>query len=268
MNQKTNIVYFTTTCNLACTYCYQHVEDYPHKHTSAEELEKIAFDTIKRENPREQTLFVLFGGEPTLRWSHVNFFMDTVYRLKKNVQFNMVTNGIRFLDDSFLKEFLNNKHYREGRLQIEISFDGQVGNKERIYPNKKESTNDVLEVLFKLKEINTKYRIRYTIHKNNIEFVERDLDKIERFFNPERIILNEFESSFNEEEIETVKRVKSTLIYKYYNRDMKVPICMRNNEMCDICNQCDKRINEFSLHIGADTIEKKHIEAGKFNDFK
>lgn len=268
MNQKTNIVYFTTTCNLACTYCYQHVEDYPHRHSSTEELEKIAIDTIKREDPKKQTLFVLFGGEPTVRWEQVKFFMDTAYSLKQDVQFNMVTNGIRFLDDTFLRDFLDNNHYKEGRLQIEVSFDGQVGNKERIYPNKKESTNDVLEVLFKLKEINTRYRIRYTIHKNNIGFIEDDLEKIEKFFNPERIILNEFEASFNEEEIKTVKRVKANLINKYYNKDIKVPICMKNNEMCSVCNQCDKSIKEFSLHLGADVIEKNHVESGKFNDFK
>ena len=266
-NISTNIVYFTTTCNLSCTYCYQHIKDYPHINTTKDELKKIAEDIIEREPDYEQTLFVLFGGEPTIRWDDVKFFMDYSYSLKKNVQFNMVTNGIRFLDDSFLKDFINNIHYKQGRIQLEISFDGVQGSRERIYPNGKESTKDILEVLFKLKEINVPYRIRYTVHKKNINNIQKDIEKIIKIFNPDRIILSENENDLDLEEIKFLNDFKTTLIKDYYNKKIQVPICMKNNEMCGICRKCITNIDEFSLYIKDSINNKKHFEIGIFNDF-
>jgi len=264
---KTNIIYFTTYCNLSCTYCYQHIQGYPHYIPSREELKKSAEDVIKREGLDNQSLFILFGGEPTTRWEDVKFFMDYTYSLKKNVQFNIVSNGIKFLDNDFLRDFLNNIHYKEGRIQLEISYDGQVGNRDRIYPNGKKSTEDVLEVLFKLKEIGTKYRMRYTVHKNNIEMLEYDLDKICRFFNPDRIVLSEYEEDLTDKELKKLENIKKSLINKYYNKEIIVPICMKNDEMCSICGLCEKNIEDFSLYLGKNNTVRKNTIVGNFNDF-
>jgi len=269
MIEMTNIVYLTTKCNLACTYCYQHVEDYPHKETSIEELKKIAYDIISREGFSEdiQTSFVLFGGEPTIRWTQAKIFMDYAYSLKKNVRFNMISNGIRFLDNDFVRDFISNSHYKEGRFDLDVSFDGLRGNIERIYHDGKESTNDVLEVLFKLKELNISYRLRYTVHSLNINVFEDDLMKIIKFFNPERIILNENWNSLSSEEILKLNKIKNKLIGLYYNKDIEVPICMKNDEMCTICNKCVKNPNDISLYLGDKKMSRKRFEIGQFKDF-
>jgi len=265
---KTNVVFFTTTCNLACTYCYQHLKDYPHKETSKKELMEIVDRTIEREGYNSQTLFILFGGEPTTRWENVEFFMNYAYFIKKDVQFNIVTNGIKFKDDKFLKKFISNIHYKEGRLKLEISFDGVEGNSERIYPNGKNSTKDVVEVLFKLKEINTNYRIRYTVHKKNVKFFENDILKIMKYFKPERIILSEYENDLSSDELKHIEKIKNILIKKYYNNEIDIPICMKYDEMCKVCGKCeDKHIEEFSINLGSESMIQKKITFDEFDTF-
>ena len=264
-NINTNIVYFTTTCNLACTYCYQHVKDYPHRSTTFDELKKIASDVIEREPVNQQTLFVLFGGEPTVRWEHVKFFMDLAYKLKKNVSFNMITNGIRFLEDDFLRDFLSNVHYREGRLQLEISFDGS--SHERVYSGGKDAYNDILSSIFLLKEIGTPFRIRYTIGKHNIKFLREDIKKIIKNISPERIILSENEEDLSKKELNDLQSIKKELISSIYNKDIVIPICMKNNESCSACGVCEILTQDFSIYLKDTINNKKHLEAGEFNDF-
>jgi len=267
-NLRTNVVFFTTTCNLACTYCYQHVKDYPHKETSKEELIEIVDRTVEREGTDSQTLFILFGGEPTTRWENVEFFMDYAYFIKENVQFNIVTNGIKFKDDRFLKKFISNTHYKEGRLKLEISFDGIEGNSERIYPNGKDSTKDVVEVLFKLKETNTKYRIRYTVHKKNVKNFENDILKIMKYFKPERLILSEYEDDLSSDELKYVENIKNILIKKYYNNEINIPICMKYDEMCAVCGKCgNKHIEDFSVNLGSSFSVQKKITFDTFDMF-
>jgi len=118
-----NVLYFTNKCNLACTYCYEDLPGRPPQILSKEDIKKSIDRVIEREDPNSQTLFVLFGGEATMEWDNVCYAMNYAYTKKKNVHFNLNTNGIRYLKQSFIEETKNNFFYKKNLLSIDVSFD-------------------------------------------------------------------------------------------------------------------------------------------------
>jgi len=264
-NVKTNIIYFTSKCNLACTYCYEHLKDAT-KHTmSRDDLMVAANKTFAREPEDQQTFFILFGGEATLQWEDVKFFMNYARSKKDNVQFNLISNGIKFLDNDFTRDFINNKHYKDGKLALDISFDGMKGNIDRIYHSGKSSSEDMLTILSKLKVINVQYRLRYTIHQKNLDHFVDDILKIIQHFSPFRVILGEVNEQFNEADIEVLKQGKEELIQLWNSQKLKTPVC---ELFCDNCNGCEIHRSELSLYIDKKEINKPLVSIGLFDDFE
>jgi len=265
----TNIIYMTTACNLSCTYCYQHLDTAKKKHITREELVKAADSTLAREDKDTQTFFILYGGEVTLRWEDVKFFMDYVCSKKDNVQFNMISNGIRFLDNDFTKDFINNIHYKNGKVQLDISFDGMTGNKERIYHNGDESANDMLEILSKLKLISIQYRLRYTINKLNITHFVEDVLKLIEHFKPSRLVLGEVLEIFDEDDLILLKQGKKELLDLWHKQELTVPVCTRFDEFCKYCNGCEIQRDGLSLYSPEEKETfRDYTSIGLFEDFK
>lgn len=257
----TNIVYLTTICNLACTYCYEHLDTIKPKNLSVEQLYKVADEAITRESDDEQTQFVLFGGEATLRWNEAEKFMDYAYSKKKNISFNLITNGIRFLEPEFFKQFFRNNHYNTGRLTIDISFDGMDGNIDRIYHSGDSSTKDVVMVFSKLTAHNLRWRLRYTVHKNNINTFDEDILKLIKHFNPERVIKNVAYEQLNKDDLVTLANGFNTLKYDW-DVNKKTPIC---ELVCDTCDGCPKT----RMQIADYTSEVPDIHSNKtFGEFR
>ena len=151
-NSAVNVIYFTNKCNLACTYCYEDLANRPPQILSQEDIKNHVDKVLERESdPSTQTLFVLFGGEPTLEWDNVCFLMDYAYKKKKNVHFNLESNGIKFLSQVFIDQVMNNFFYKLGLLSIDVSFDG-TGNRNRIFLNGMDSTQSMLKVFANLKK--------------------------------------------------------------------------------------------------------------------
>jgi len=265
---KTNIIYFTSGCNLACTYCYEHLKDAERNTISREDLVSLADNTFKREPDNEQTFFILFGGEATLQWDNVEFFMDYAHSKKENVQFNLISNGIKFLDDDFTNRFINNSHYRNGRLSVDISFDGMEGNKDRIYHNGKSSTEDMLQILSKFKLIAIQYRLRYTIHSKNIDHFVSDILKLIKHFSPSRVILGEVTEDLSPVQLEMLQDGKNKLLKLWNNQELRVPICTKFNEFCDTCNGCSTNRDNLSLYTSDKEVQRPLVSVGLFDDFK
>ena len=262
---KTNIVYFNNYCNLACTYCYETLDAVKKVTTSKEELKKIADDTIAREPKDKQTFFELFGGEPTLSWDNVVYFMDYCYSIKQNIHFEMVTNGIKLIDDRFMFQVYNNSHIKDGRLSISISYDGLEGNVDRIYQDKRESTIDVVSVLSKLSVLEFPFRIRYTIHKKNLYHVVEDITSILKHFKPLRIITSEVTEQLDDEDKHKVQRIYNLLREKWNNNEITVPIC---DVFCDTCDGCTIRRDNLHYFVGDKEFQKQSYDEVAFNHFE
>jgi len=259
-NNKTNIVYFTSDCQLNCTYCYENLKDVRKSTISLEKLREAADEAIDRESD-EQTFFILFGGEPLLEWDKLKYFMDYAVSKKENVQFNIISNGLKFKDDNFVSDYINNVHYKAGRITLDISFDGK-GNKERIFHNNKESTSDILYVLALFKLLNMPYRIRYTVHSHNIGIFVDDIINLINSFNPSRIILGAVTDQID---INIFELGKTRILNMWNSQKIKVPIC---ELVCDTCNGCDIQRNDLSLYTSTKQINRALISEGKFSDFK
>jgi sulfatase maturation enzyme AslB (radical SAM superfamily) len=261
---RTNIIYFTTKCNLACTYCYEALDEVNGINTSIEDLYKIADEAIEREPDDVQTFFGLFGGEPTLAWDNVEKFMDYAYSKKQNVHFEMITNGIKFKNEDFIHRVYNNEHVKNGRLSISISFDGIKGNVQRVYSNGKQSVYDVIEALAKLTYLGKRFRIRYTIHKDNIDTILEDIEDIMNNFKPLRIITSEVNSLFDSEDYRKIFIAYNTLKDKWNNGEIQIPIC---ELFCETCTGCSITRSKLQYSIQDKKIVKDHRSIGAFDDF-
>ena len=149
-NSGVNTLYLTNQCNLACTYCYEDLSNKEKEVLTEERLKKNIDIILERENEESQTLFILFGGEPTLEWNKCKIAIDYALSKKKFCTFNMITNGIKFLKDDFCEEYKKYQQY----ISLDVSFDVS-GNQERIYHSGKESTNDMYKVFKQLKKHNS-----------------------------------------------------------------------------------------------------------------
>jgi len=262
---KTNIVYFTTKCNLGCTYCYEALDEVQGIDTNLEDLYNIVDEVIDREGLIDQSFFGIFGGEPTLSWNNVEKFMDYAYQKKKNVHFEMITNGIKFKDVDFIQRVYGNKHMIEGRLSISISFDGYNGNIDRIYRSGKPSTDDVIIALSNLTYLGLKYRIRYTIHKGNYKTIIQDIEDMLKYFNPLRIITSEVTEQFTQEDRQYIHQIYAELRNRWQNNEIQIPIC---ELFCDMCTGCGITRGKFKYFVQDIEYEKDARSTEKFKHFE
>jgi len=262
---RTNIIYFTTKCNLGCTYCYEALDEVKGINTDLEELYQIADEAIEREPRDQQTFFELFGGEPTLVWENVEKFMDYAYSKKKNVYFEMITNGIKFKDIEFINKVYSNIHVQQGRVSISVSFDGWNGNEDRIYRNGKQSREDVVEALSNLSYLNLPFRIRYSIHPKNLDHVLKDMENLITLFKPKRIITSEVTELLSENDFQKLYQIYKTLQYKWINHEIEIPIC---DIFCENCDGCTITRNKLQYYVKDFRYEKNSREEIPFNHFE
>ena len=261
-----NVLYFTNKCNLACTYCYEDLPGRPPQILTKEDIVKHVDAILAREDPNSQTLIVLFGGEPTLEWENVCFAMDYAFSKKRNVHFNMTTNGIKYLSQNFIDETMNNFFYKKGLLSIDVSFDG-IGNKDRVFHNGMDSTKSMIEVFTNLVKNKFRYRMRYTIHKFNINYVYNDITKLIKTFNPERMITSVAWDTLSNKDIEKLSEIKNQLRNDWINKAVSVPVC---ELFCDMCSGCGERkeLKTYFTNEGNVTTYGNYENSPKFHDFK
>jgi sulfatase maturation enzyme AslB (radical SAM superfamily) len=265
-NSAVNVIYFTNRCNLACTYCYEDLKNKEKEILTREKIIKSVDEILEKEDKDTQTLFVLFGGEVTLEWENAVFCMEYAYSKKQNVHFNICSNGIKFLNDDFLKSYKKLFFVKNGLCTLDISFDG-IGNSERVFHNGEVSTYKMLELFKKLNNNKIKYRIRYTIQKLNIKNLYDDLNNIIKFIKPDRIITSIAWSTLTKEQLDYLKEVKNILRFDWMENKINTPIC---EFFCDMCNGCgvQKEFKSYYSNDGNINKLKNSDNAGKFSDFK
>ena len=262
-----NTIYFTNKCNLACTYCYEDLPGRPPQIMSKDDIKKSIDMVLEREDPNNQTLFVLFGGEATLEWKNVCYAMEYAYSKKLNVHFNLTTNGIKYLSQKFIDETVNNFFYKKRMLSIDVSFDG-IGNGDRVFHSGKDSTSAMIQVLTNLVKNNVRYRIRYTIQKNNIDNWYKDSLHIIKTFKPLRFITSvAWDTLDPAEDYSKLESAKQLLRDDWFAGNLKVPVC---EIFCDVCNGCGERkeLKTYFTNEGNITTYGNYENAPDFHDFK
>jgi sulfatase maturation enzyme AslB (radical SAM superfamily) len=261
-----NVLYFTNKCNLACTYCYEDLPGRPPQILTIQQIESSIDTIIEREDPNKQTLIVLFGGEPTLEWDNVCYAMQYAWSKKKNIHFNLTTNGIKYLSQEFINTTKQNKFYKMGMLSIDVSFDG-IGNKDRIFKNGLDSTNSMLQVFKNLNSNGVKYRIRYTIQRQNVRNLYNDIALIVNTFKPLRLITSVAWDTLLEGDINRLSDAKERLRDDWINKRINVPVC---ELFCDMCSGCGERkeLKTYFTDEGNVTTYGNYENAPQFHDFK
>lgn len=261
-----NVLYFTNKCNLACTYCYEDLPGRPPQILSQKQIVKSIDAILEREDPNNQTLFVLFGGEATLEWENVCFAMDYAYMKKKNIYFNLNTNGIKFLSQKFIDQVKSNRYYQKNMLAIDVSFDG-IGNKDRVFHDGSESTGSMIKVFGNLLRNDLKYRIRYTIHQNNVDYLYEDMTMIIKKFKPTRLITSVAWENLQHSDFIKLEEAKIKLRNDWINKENRVPVC---ELFCDMCSGCGERkqLKTYFTDEGNVTTLGNYENSGKFHDFK
>lgn len=262
-----NVIYFTNKCNLACTYCYEDLANRPPQIMTREDIRSSIDKVIEREpDENQQTLFVLFGGEVTLEWDNALYFMEYAYSKKKNVHFNISTNGIMFLKDKFTLAYKKMRWNLLGLTSLDISFDG-IGNGQRVTHNNKSSTPLMLKVFKKLNQYNVPFRLRYTMHSGNINSLYKDISLIANSIKPHRIITSVAWDTLDDEGLKMLQAAKEELRSDWFAGDLKIPVC---ELFCDACNGCGARkdIKTYFTDEGNVTTYKNYESAPKFHDFK
>ena len=261
-----NVLYFTNKCNLACTYCYEDLPGRPPQIMSKEQIRANIDSVLARENPNNQTLFVLFGGEPLLEWDNVCYAMDYAFKKKQNIHFNLETNGIKFLSPKFVEQYKNNFFVRSGLMSMDVSFDG-VGNGDRIHKNGKDSTEAMIKIFKILNEHRIQFRIRYTIQYRNIDYLYDDITRIIKTFNPKRLITSIAWDTLKPEDQTKLLEAKKLFREDWINKQISVPIC---ELFCDMCSGCGERkeIKTYFTNEGNVTTYGNHENSPKFHDFK
>ena len=261
-----NVIYFTNKCNLACTYCYEDLANRPPQILTQEDIRNHVDAILAREKPENQTLIVLFGGEPTLEWENVCYLMDYTYSKKQNIHFNLESNGIKFLSQVFIDQVMNNFFYARGFLSVDISFDG-VGNKNRIFLNGMDSTKSMLQVFTNLTNNRFKYRIRYTIHNLNVRYAYEDMNMLIKTFNPLRVITSVAWDTLSEKDMARMTKMKDLFRDDWVNKRITTPICELFCDMCDGCGE-RKELKTYFTDEGNVTTYGNYENSPKFHDFK
>lgn len=265
-NSAVNVLYFTNKCNLACTYCYEDLPGRPPQILTREQIMSSIDAILEREDPNHQTLIVLFGGEPTLEWDNVCFAMQYAWDKKKNIHFNMTTNGIKYLSQEFIEQTKSNFFYQAGMLSIDISFDG-VGNQDRIFKNGMDSTGSMLQVFKKLNDNQMKYRIRYTIQHRNVRKMYEDMSMIINTFRPQRLITSTAWDTLSEKDYDRLLDTKTRLRQDWIDGKINTPVC---ELFCDMCSGCGERkqLKTYFTNEGNVTTYGNYENSPPFHDFK
>ena len=261
-----NVLYFTNKCNLACTYCYEDLPGRPAQIMTKEDIAKSIDAIIEREDPKSQTLIVLFGGEATLEWENVCYAMDYAFKKKKFIHFNLTTNGVKFLSPKFVEEYKSNFFVKANMVSTDISFDG-IGNGDRVHKNGKDSTATMLKVFTILNEHRIKFRIRYTIQRNNIDYLHEDITRIIKTFNPKRLITSVAWDTLVAGDHDKLIEAKKVFREDWINKQISVPIC---ELFCDMCSGCGERkqLKTYFTDEGNVSTLGNYENSPKFHDFK
>jgi hypothetical protein len=126
----------------------------------------------------------------------------------------------------------------------------------------------MLEVLTNMAKNNMRYRLRYTIQKNNIDHWYEDAHRLIKTFKPIRFITSVAWSTLDPD-IDYVKLDQAKELFRadWKANAITVPIC---ELFCDMCNGCGERkeLKTYFTNKGNVTTYGNYENAPEFHDFE
>lgn len=246
-DQRTNIIYLTTACNLRCEYCYekdsrQGLPD--QSNLTTDDIDNFLNEIVKREKTQTSTV-VIMGGEPFLRFDLVQYIVARAIQIPdKKWGISITTNGTLFTD-KVIKQF---KHLLDLCKQssrvvfsLEISYDGS-GQEKRKWPDGSSSRFVVEKAIDNIVSNDIPFRISYVVQDLNYNEVVKDVITIlERWKGIRRIGIGYayrlLDDALKGEKIADSIRSNLTPYLIEIYKEYKVPIC---DHVCNFCNRCKK----------------------------
>jgi sulfatase maturation enzyme AslB (radical SAM superfamily) len=158
------MLFLTRRCNIDCSYC--HMEHHGYEDISRERLTR-AIDLFTDADPN--VCLHLFGGEPLLRFDHIEWIVD--YVAKKNperqgVKFMITTNGL-LLRGRYLDFLLENRV--EIMLSLDGTFDSQKDWRRTIGGDARKTYDRILENIAELNRRGAQYFVNMVVSPSNVE---------------------------------------------------------------------------------------------------
>ena len=249
-DQRTNVMYLNTDCNLRCEYCYEissrtGLPD--QQNLTTEDVDIFLNEICERENDCISTI-VIMGGEPFLYFDMVEYIILKTISLNKRKKqgwaFSIISNGTLFTDNILTRYKKVRELASKNRVYIsqEVSYDGS-GQYRRKWPDGSNSITQVEKGIQKLIDYDIPFRISYTVHSGNYKNVIQDciymLEKYPLPYN-NRITVGyayaDLDSALGPAGGQKLKKYLKP--YFFYIFDLYgVPIC---GNTCGYCKNCDR----------------------------
>ena len=246
--QRTNIIYLTTACNLRCEYCYEKnsregLED--QINLTTDQIDSFFDEILEREKDVKSSSIVIMGGEPFLRFNLIKYIVAKTVQLSQKSWGILLTTNATLFNDKIIKDlkYLMDLCDRSQNVvfSLEISYDGS-GQEKRKWPDGSSSRQIVENAIDSISSNNIPFRISYVVQDLNYNNVVEDIITIlERWKGIRRISIG-YAYLLLDEKLKG-QRIADSIrkrlipyliqVFKIYN----VPIC---DHVCMICGKCKK----------------------------
>lgn len=268
--QRTNVIYLNTDCNLRCEYCYEDDSrnGLPDQaNLTPDKIDEFLQEICQRE-PEVVSTIVIMGGEPFLRFDLVEYIVAKCIQLSnKKWGITSVTNGTLFTPEILvkLKNLLDScSESRRVTFSLEVSYDGS-GHHRRKWPDESSSISKVEQGIDKLVEHEIPFRMSYTVHKDNYNNAIEDTIKIFERWPIKRLSVSfayqDLDETFGnlDESKKFVNHIREYYkeLYNIYN----IPICGLVCDECGICYKSNFSGNSYlspTTGVSYDTKESSH----------
>ena len=248
--QRTNVIYLNTDCNLRCEYCYEG----PSRNglpdqtkCTPKDIDNFLNEICKREKNAVSTI-VLMGGEVFLKFDLLEYTILKAASLTKSKGggwgFSIVSNATLFTDKIMTryKNLIDSVVSHGVHISQEVSYDAS-GHYRRKWPDGSSSISQVEKGIEKLIEYKIPFRISYTVHSGNVKNLIKDcvtiLEKYPLPYHTRLLVgyacrdLDELLGPSSTDGVRDSFKPYAEYLHKLYG----VPIC---GNSCDICNICNK----------------------------
>ena len=247
MENRVNVLYTTTKCNLACDYCYEEASrlNLPEQlNITEQDIFNYLTEIVKREKDNVSTV-VIMGGEPFMKFHLLYKTIKMMGSMMGGMNthrwgVSIVTNATELLSIGMIKELLDIKGSNTD-ITFELSYDVS-GHFRRVYRNSTiSSRNTVEETIQDFIDNEIPFKISYTLHKDNYHNFVKDMIYIFERFGTKyvkavktSVYCQELSDMIGDHQkaVDDLKPYARVLFDRY-----GVPIC---DLVCDKCGICDK----------------------------
>lgn len=239
--QRTNIMFPTTKCNMYCDYCYEEASrnDLPEQIEMTNDIiDKYLYEISDREKGITSTV-VIMGGEALLKPKLLKYIIKKMSEIDHSWGVCLTTNSTLIKDGKILNDIMEYKNDNV-YISLEMSYDCS-GHYRRKFRNSGKPTKEIVEkAIDTVLDMGLPVKVSYTVHKGNYENFIKDMVYIsERWSKNSNFIaiklspyFQELTECFGEGSFEKLEPIA-----KIIQRKTGVQICQFT---CDVCGMCDR----------------------------